>query len=78
MLVRFDNDSNRANPPRITLLIGTRDNDRVARPGGYSKRLDGAGIELTVRRIVGGRVFGAWRAYGMVINGSGEFDLVPV
>jgi len=77
VLVHCEYDSSRTSPPGITLLIGTVDNERVARTGVYFVRVDGAGIELTVRRIVGGRVFGVWRAHGMVVNGSGEFYLVP-
>lgn len=74
VLVRVDAARGRVDSPSIELLIGTRDNLRDNR--GFVMT-DGAGIVLSVRRIVRERVFGEWRNYGMVVDGSGEFYIVP-
>ncbi len=74
VLVHFDYSNTLAGPPHIEILIGTLNNVRAVR--NYDMA-DGAGIVLSVRRIAGGRVFGDWGPYGIVVNGSGEFYLEP-
>ena len=74
VLVHVDYAHGRADASSIELLIGTREN---LRDNHGFVMTDGAGIVLSVCRIIRGRVVGEWRNYGMVVNGSGEFYIVP-
>ena len=75
VLVHFEYPPNGSGTLRIWLSIGSG-NVRAMTPYMF---VDGATLELSVRRIVDGRAFGAWGSGGssFVVGGSGEFYIEP-
>ena len=65
----------RGHPPATELLIGTLWNRRVddGRIG-----LDGPGIDLGIDRQRGDSAWGKWGPWGLMVDGSGYFCLLPL